>query len=67
MKFAVELDENDVVLRVIVGDAEWAVEALGGLWVGVNDLVGIGWRLVDGQWIAPPPPPVVEEPDSDVV
>lgn len=52
--------ESGFVVQVIVGDAEWASNALGGFWIGSKELVGIGWRLLDGEWIAPPPP--VEEP-----
>ena len=62
MNYAAELDENGVVLRVIVGDAEWATEHLGGVWVDPPELVGIGW-LFDGEQIVPPPSPEPDEND----
>jgi hypothetical protein len=65
--------ENGVVTQVIVGDAEWASDRLGGTWVGTEKLVGIGWtyddngfrpaqpypswQWVDGAWQAPVPYP----------
>jgi hypothetical protein len=57
MNYAAELDENDQVVRVIVGTAEWAVEHLGGEWVDPPELVGIGWELVDGVMRPPAPDP----------
>ena len=60
LTYAAELNDNTVV-RVIVGTAEWAVEHLGGVWVDPPELVGIGWTF-DGTNIVPPPAP---EPDPD--
>ena len=55
--YAAELDDNDHVVRVIVGTAEWAVEHLGGEWVDPPELVGIGWEMVDGVRRPPAPDP----------
>jgi hypothetical protein len=55
MEYAAELNDDNVVVRVIVGTAAWAVEHLGGEWVQPPELVGIGWELVDGV-IRPPAP-----------
>jgi len=60
MNYAAELNDNEVV-RVIVGTAEWATEHLGGVWVGSPDKVGPGW-VWDGENIVPPPDP---EPEPD--
>lgn len=43
-KYAAELDDTDSVVRVIVGDAEWATEMLGGRWVDSEQKLGISWR-----------------------
>jgi len=53
MKYAAEIVDGQVV-RVIVGDPVWAVENLGGVWVGSDTKVGIGW-LWDGVALSPPP------------
>lgn len=44
---------NGLVEQVIVGDAIWATESLGGDWVDSDMLVGIGW-LWDGHHFVPP-------------
>jgi hypothetical protein len=51
---------DGLVVQVIVGTAQWAVEHLGGEWVQPPELVGIGWTY-DGTNIVPPPAP---EPDA---
>jgi len=67
--YAAELSESNVVLRVIVGSAEWAIENLGGTWVESESKIGIDWVLFgdelrppapfaswiwsDGQWVSP--------------
>jgi hypothetical protein len=48
---------DGVVAQVIVGSAVWAAERLGGVWVGSDVLVGIGWSYVDGVVVAPEPEP----------
>jgi hypothetical protein len=48
--------ENDLVVQVIVGDPVWAAENIGGVWVGSDTKVGIGW-LWDGVSLAPSPAP----------
>jgi hypothetical protein len=37
MNYAAELNDDNVVTRVIVGTAEWAAEHLGGTWVQPPD------------------------------
>ena len=58
--YAAELNDN-VVVRAIVGTAQWAVDNLGGTWVDTDHKAGPGWRF-DGTNIVPPPAP---EPDPD--
>jgi hypothetical protein len=53
--------EHDTITQVIVGNAAWAVEHLGGEWVDSPTKVGIGWLLVDGEIV---PPPAPDEPDD---
>lgn len=52
--------ENGEVVQVIVGDAWWATERLGGLWVDSDILVGIGWMWNETDGFQPPEPPVGE-------
>ena len=52
MMYAAEIVDG-MVTQVIVGDAAWAVERLGGTWVDSVELVGIGWTFQDGTFIAP--------------
>jgi hypothetical protein len=63
MTYAAELNDN-VVIRVIVGTAEWATENLGGQWVDSPTKVGIGWQLIDGVITAPEPPEHTPEDDT---
>ena len=46
---------DGVVAQVIVGSPVWAADRLGGVWVGSDVLVGIGWSYVDGVVVAPEP------------
>jgi hypothetical protein len=48
--------EDDTVVEVIVGTAEWAASRLGGMWVGSDVKVGIGWLVLDGVIVPPPTP-----------
>jgi len=61
VNYAAELNDDNVVVRVIVGTAQWATDNLGGVWVDPPELVGIGWTF-DGEQIVPPAAP---EPDPD--
>jgi hypothetical protein len=54
-----------LVAQVIVGDVDWANSRLGGTWVGSDELVGIGWGYVDGQFVPPEPEPF-DEGEVDV-
>ena len=58
--YAARID-NGTVTQVIVGTPEWASSRLGGVWVGSDVKVGVGWQVVDGL-IVPPPAP---EPDGE--
>lgn len=55
--------EDGTVVQVIVGDAGWAADRLGGVWLNSPVKVGIGWQTVDGQ-IVPPPVPDPEMGDD---
>jgi hypothetical protein len=48
--------ENDLVTNVVVwdGESEW-IAPDGAVIEQAEDHIGIGWRKVDGQWIAPEP------------
>lgn len=54
---------NGVVTQVIVGDAPWATERLGGFWVDTDTLVGIGWTWDSTNGFQPPV--VIEEPSPE--
>lgn len=49
--------ENGIVEQVIVGDVDWVKENFGGLWVGSDDKVGIGWTWDEINGFQPPIPP----------
>jgi hypothetical protein len=55
MTYAAQVEDGTVV-QVIVGTAEWAASRLGGMWVGSDVKVGIGWLVVDGKIVPPPTP-----------
>jgi hypothetical protein len=60
--YAAKLADN-LVIQVIVGDAEWATANLGGIWVAVKDVYpGPGWTY-DGTTFEPP---YVEPTDEDL-
>lgn len=48
---------NGVVKQVIVGDAQWASENLGGEWVDSEIKVGAGWIIIEGVLQPIPPMP----------
>lgn len=54
-KYAAKV-EDSTVTDVIVGDPAWAAERLGGVWVGSDVKVGIGWLYENGQIVPPPAP-----------
>jgi len=56
MTYAAELNDNNEVIRVIVGDHQWAADNLGGRWVD-SSKCGPGWRYIDGHIVLPPPYP----------
>jgi hypothetical protein len=64
-KYAARI-EYDVVSQVIVGDPVWAAERLGGVWVGSDVKVGVGWSLVDGVLTPPEPEPFDEDVEVDL-
>ena len=42
-KYAAKID-NGLVTQVIRGDADWAADRLGGVWLPSEDKVGQGWE-----------------------
>lgn len=55
--YAAEIIDG-LVTQVIVGDASWAIERLGGQWVDSDTLVGIGWTWTSaGGFSQPVEPP----------
>jgi len=46
--------ENNTVIEVIVGTAEWATTRLGGTWVNSETVVGIGWTWDEVNGFQPP-------------
>jgi hypothetical protein len=48
--------QNGVVHQVTVGNAEWCINRLGGLWVDTGTLVGIGWTWDEINGFQPPAP-----------
>lgn len=52
---AAEIIEGTVA-RVIVGDPAWAADRLGGVWVGTESKVGIGWTYDETDGFRPPQP-----------
>lgn len=51
--YAAEIVDG-VVIRVIVGDASWATDRLGGFWIDTDTLVGIGWTWDEVNGFQPP-------------
>ena len=49
--------QNGVVHQVTVGNAEWCIDRLGGLWIDTDTLVGIGWTWDETNGFQPPIPP----------
>ena len=47
--------EDGMVVQVIVGDAGWAADRLGGVWLDSPTKVGVGWQQFDGG-LRPPAP-----------
>ena len=64
-ELAAELDDNNVVIQVIVGDAQFATDNLGGVWVPINHNAGPGW-LFDGTDVVPPSAPDNNDLDNDL-
>lgn len=60
--YAAEIVDG-VVNYVIVGEASWATERLGGFWVDTDTLVGIGWTWDSTNGFQPPV--VIEEPSPE--
>ena len=50
--------ENDIVINVVVADAEWIAEQ-SGEWIQYTqeNPCGIGWTVTDGVCDVPPPNP----------
>jgi hypothetical protein len=52
--YAAKVEDGSVV-QVIVGAPEWATSRLGGVWLGSDTKVGVGWQVVDGVIVPPEP------------
>ena len=50
--------ENDIVVNVVVADAEWIAEQ-SGEWIEYTEAnpCSIGWAVEDGVCVIPPSPP----------
>jgi hypothetical protein len=46
--------EDGTVTQVIVGNANWATERLGGFWANTDTLVGNGWLWDEVNGFQPP-------------
>ena len=58
MKLKAAKIENGLVVDIIVGDYNWAIERLGGNWIDATDkVVGVGYEYTNGEFIAPNPQP----------
>lgn len=57
--YAAEIVDG-IVTQVIVGDASWAIERLGGQWIDSDTLVGIGWTWTSADGFSPPVEPSPE-------
>lgn len=51
---------DGIVQEVIVGDANWAMDRLGGLWIDTDTLVGIGWTWNEIEGFQRPQDPDIE-------
>jgi len=54
-KYAAKIEDGTVV-QVIRGDADWATDRLGGVWVPSEDKVGQGWGYTKTYGLRPPKP-----------
>ena len=52
-KYAAELDDNNVVVRVIVGQPDWAADNLDGAWICSETKVGVGWIWDGYEFVMP--------------
>lgn len=52
--------ENNVVVNVVVADAEWIAQQPGE-WIEYDDAhpCAIGWDVENGVCVVPPPPPPI--------
>lgn len=58
MKLKAAKIENGLVIDLIAGDYNWAIERLGGDWVNATDkVVGVGYEYTNGEFVEPNPQP----------
>jgi hypothetical protein len=73
MTYAAELTPDGIVIRVIVGDHQWATANLGGRWVGAEKYddtqtypgIGFGYAGNHPRRFAPVAPPGLEKADDE--
>ena len=54
---------DGMVVNVVLWDGETEFDVAGLVATPPNKPVGIGWQLVDGEWIAPVDEPIQLDPD----
>jgi hypothetical protein len=52
-RYSAELDEQARVVRVIVGQPDWAADNLDGAWVSSDSKVGLGWVWDGYEFVVP--------------
>lgn len=56
--------DGDTIANVVVWSGQaWPHDPASLVEIDDDSPIGIGWRLVDGVWIAPPPPEPAPDPE----
>lgn len=60
------LYENDEILNIIVAESKEIAESLTNLHaIEITDTIGIGWKLVNDEWVQPLPEPTIPDYPQD--